>query len=151
MENITLGNIQNLMVFVASMLTSGGVICGFIYRLINKKQKEQQKLLKLEIQKLLEPFNKRIDETIENNNKRFDALDKKVDNNDIYVVRRSISAFDNLCRLDINNNAIQKHQYNTAYLDIDKWAYYHKLYPELNGEINDAIENIKEHYKNAKF
>lgn len=158
MKNITLGDIQNLLVFVASMITSGGVIGGFIYKLINKKQKEQQELLKLEIQKLLEPFNKRIDETIENNNKRFDEIKNQyeellltTDNNDIDAVRSRISAFAQVCKLDINCNTTPLHSYNTAFKDIDKWARYHKKYPELNGEINSAIEIIKEHYKEAKF
>ena len=165
MENITLGNIQNLMVFVASMITTGGVIGGFIYRLINKKQKEQQELLKLEIQELLEPFNNKIDETKENNNKRFDEINKKfeelkkqyeellltTDKNDIDAVRSRISAFAQVCKLDVNYDKTPLHSYNTAFKDIDKWARYHKKYPELNGEINSAIEIIKEHYKKAKF
>lgn len=147
MENITLGNIQNLMVFVASMITTGGVIGGFLYRLFKKALHNQ-----------LEPFNKRIDETIKNNNRNYEELKKQVeeltianDNNDIDTIRRSISAFDNMCRMDINNDNIQKHFYITAFKDIDKWAEYHKKYPNLNGEMNVAIEYIKEHYKNAKF
>ena len=140
MENITLGNINNILVLIASLISSGGVICGLalaIGRIILKRT--------------LEPFNKRIDETIENNNKRFDELTKQVDFNDIDTVRARISAFDQLCRLDKNYKTIQQHQYNTVFKDIDKWAMYHKKYPELNGEINAAIENINEHYKKAIF
>jgi len=140
MENITLGNINNFLVLIASIISSSGVICGLalsIGRIILKRT--------------LEPFNKRIDETIENNNKRFNELTKQVDFNDIDTVRARISAFDQLCRLDKNYKTIQQHQYNTVFKDIDKWAMYHRKYPELNGEINAAIENINEHYKKAIF
>lgn len=140
MENITLGNINNILVLIASIISSSGVICGLalaIGRVILKRT--------------LEPFNKRIDETIENNNKRFNELTKQVDFNDIDTVRARISAFDQLCRLDKNYKSIQQHQYNTVFKDIDKWAMYHRKYPELNGEINAAIENINEHYKKAIF
>lgn len=78
-------------------------------------------------------------------------LEKRVDDVDIAVVRNRIVAFDQLCRLDTNNDSIKKYQYDVAYKDIDIWADYHKKYPSLNGEINMAIENINEHYKNAKF
>ena len=78
-------------------------------------------------------------------------LEKIVDNNDIDVVRNRIVAFENLCRLDANNDTIKKYQYDTAYKDIDKWKEYHKKYPSLNGEIDIAIDNINEHYKSAKF
>ena len=78
-------------------------------------------------------------------------LEKIVDNNDIDVVRNRIVAFENLCRLDANNDTIKKYQYDTAYKDITKWKEYHKKYPSLNGEIDIAIDNINEHYKTAKF
>lgn len=139
-ENITLGNIQNLMVFVASMITTGGVIGGFVYKLFTKA-----------LHKQLEPFNKRIDETIQNNNKRFDELTRIVDFNDIDAVRNRIVAFENLCRLDVNNDDIKLHQYKTYFKDEDKWKLYHDKYPELNGEINVAIESIHNHYEKAKF
>lgn len=157
-EDLTLGNIQNVLTFIATTITSVGAIGAVFYKLNDKKQKKQQEQFKEEIQKLLEPFNKRIDETIENNNRNYEELKKQVeeltianDNNDIDTIRRSISAFDNMCRMDINNDSIQKHFYITAFKDIDKWAEYHKKYPNLNGEMNVAIEYIKEHYKKAKF
>ncbi len=136
MENLTLEDIKNLLVLVSSMLTSGAVLLRYAKRMLEKQ---------------LAPFNKRIDETIENNNKRFNELTKQVDFNDIDTVRARISAFDQLCRLDKNYKTIQQHQYNTVFKDIDKWAMYHRKYPELNGEINAAIENINEHYKKAIF
>lgn len=140
MENITLNNINEILTIFASIITSSGIICAFAYKVFKKA-----------LYKALEPFNKRIDETIQNNNNRFDELTRIVDFNDIDAVRNRIVAFENLCRLDYNNNAIKLHQYKTYYKDEDKWAMYHKKYPELNGEINTAIESINEHYKKAKF
>ena len=78
-------------------------------------------------------------------------LDKKVDWNEIGVIRNRISSFENLCRLDENNNSIELHQYQNIFKDIDEWESFHDIYKNLNGELNIAIENIKEHYKNAKF
>ncbi len=78
-------------------------------------------------------------------------LDKKVDWNEIGVIRNRISSFENLCRLDENNNSIELHQYQNIFKDIGEWESLHDIYKNLNGELNIAIENIKEHYKNAKF
>lgn len=82
---------------------------------------------------------------------KIDELERTTDQNDIDTVRSRIVAFDNLCRLDTDYKSIKKYQYDTAYKDIDKWKMYHKKYPNLNGEIDMAIENINEHYKKAKF
>lgn len=147
MENITLGQLQTIIVFIATFITSGGIIMAFALK-IGKKI----------LDKSLEPFNKRIDEMdklrVEQHDEtleRINKLEEIVDQNDIDVVRNRIVAFEQICRLDINNDSIKKYQYDTAYKDIDKWADYHKKYPSLNGEINMAIENINEHYKKAKF
>ncbi len=140
MENITLGEISNNIQFWATLISSSGVVCGLalaIGRIILKRT--------------LEPFNARIDETISNNNKRFDELTKIVDNNDIDAVRSRIVAFENLCRMDRNFNTLKKHQFKTIFKDIDKWKAYHIKYPELNGEIDIAIESIQEHYKKEIF
>jgi len=77
-------------------------------------------------------------------------LSETVDWNDIDTVRNRIVAFDNLCRLDKKFTSIKEYQYKTYFKDEDKWKMYHKKYPELNGEINMAIENIREHYKKYK-
>ena len=82
---------------------------------------------------------------------KMETLEKTIDKNDIDAVRNRISAFDQLCRLDVKHNSIQMHQYNTAFKDIDKWKIYHKKYPKLNGEIDVAISNIKDNYKMANF
>lgn len=77
-------------------------------------------------------------------------LSETVDWNDIDTVRNRIVAFDNLCRLDKKFTSIKEYQYKTYFKDEDKWKMYHEKYPELNGEINMAIENIREHYKKYK-
>lgn len=77
-------------------------------------------------------------------------LEKTVDWNDIDVVRSRIVAFENLCRIDKKYTDIKEHQYKTIFKDIDKWVLYHKKYKNLNGEIDVAIESIKEHYKKYK-
>lgn len=82
---------------------------------------------------------------------RIDDLEKIVDQNDIDVVRNRIVSFENLCRLDKEHNGIRKYQYETAFKDVTKWKIYHEKYPKLNGEIDVAIENIEEHYKQAIF
>lgn len=147
MQNVTLGQIQTIIIFISTFITSSSVIMGVALK-IGKKV----------LDKSLEPFNKRMEEMdklrIEQHKEtltKIADLEKIVDSNDIAVVRNRICAFDNLCRLDINNNSIKKYQYDVAYKDIDKWSDYHKKYPNLNGEINMAIENINEHYKKAKF
>ena len=147
MENITLGQIQTVVIFIASFITSGGIIMAFALK-IGKKILDRS----------LEPFNKKMEEMDRNRKEQHEEtlekiadLEKIVDQNDIDALRNRIVAFDNLCRLDVNNNSIKKYQYDTAYKDVDKWKEYHLKYPTLNGEIDMAIENINEHYRNAKF
>jgi len=55
-------------------LTAGGVVCKFAF-------KSGKKIL----DKSLEPFNKRIDEVVANNNARFTAMQLQIDKN--YLVR----------------------------------------------------------------
>ena len=136
MENITIGNIATTLGIVVSII--GGI--EFLALRMRKF-----------IQKENEPIKKELQEQHKETLTKIADLEKIVDNNDIDVVRNRIVAFENLCRLDIENNSIKKYQYDTAYKDIDKWAEYHIKYSSLNGEINMAIENINEHYKNAKF
>ena len=147
MENITLGQIQTIVIFIATFITSGSVILAFALK-IGKKI----------LDKSLEPYMKKIEEMdklrVEQHEEtmtKINDLEKIVDTNDIDALRNRIVAFDNLCRLDVNNDSIKKYQYDTAYKDVDKWKEYHIKYPSLNGEIDMAIENINEHYKNAKF
>lgn len=83
--------------------------------------------------------------------KKIDNLEKTVDQNDIDTIRSRIVAFDNLVRLDITHNQICRYQYDAIFKDITKWKSYHKKYPELNGEIDVAIENIEDNFKKANF
>ena len=147
MENVTLGQLQTIIVFIATFITSGGIIMAFALK-IGKKI----------LDKSLEPFNKRIDEMdklrVEQHDEtleRINKLEEIVDQNDIDVVRNRIVAFEKICRLDINNDSIKKYQYITYFKDENKWKEYHNKYPNLNGEIDEAIKNIHKHYDNAKF
>ena len=140
-------NIQEIITNMATIITSGGVILAFAL-----------KIGKRILNKSLEPFNEKIDKMdklrVEQHNEtltKINDLEKIVDYNDIAVVRNRIVAFEQLCRLDENNDSIKKYQYDNAYKDIDKWEDYHKKYPRLNGIIDMAIDNINEHYKSAKF
>ena len=103
----------------------------------------------------LKDLEKRIDQRMKDNDSKLqlqiNEVRKAVDNVNIGNIRSRIVTFDNICRLDIDHNSIQRHQYNAIFKDIDEWAKYHEIYPELNGEINVAIENINEHFKCAKF
>lgn len=74
MENITLGQITIFIVNFASVITAGGVICKLAF-----------KSGRTVLNNSLEPFNKRIDEVVENNNKRFTAMQLQIDKN--YLVR----------------------------------------------------------------
>ena len=145
MQNITLGQIQTIFVFIATFITSGGIILAFALK-IGKKILDNS----------LEPFNKKIEEMDKNRKEQHNEtlskikdLEKIVDTNDIDTVRSRIVAFDNIVRLETSQ--IKRYQYDTIFKDITKWEIYHKKYPELNGEINAAIENIQEAFKKAKF
>ena len=96
-------------------------------------------------------FNSDIKNDLNDLKKDLNSLKVQVDRNDIRTIRHRISSFENLVRLDKNKNQLKLHQYATAFKDIDKWNRYHEQYPDLNGELKIAIENIEEGYKNAKF
>ena len=74
MGEITLSQIQIFVINFASLLTAGCVIVTFALK-IGKKI----------LNKSLEPFDKRIDEVVNNNNKRFSAMQLQIDKN--YLVR----------------------------------------------------------------
>lgn len=96
-------------------------------------------------------FNSDIKKELEDVKKDIKQLKVEADYREIGTLRNRISSFDALCRLDVNNNQLEKHQYVTAFKDIDKWNKYHEIYKDLNGELRMAIENIQNHYKEAKF
>lgn len=76
MENITLGNIANVLVFIASLFTAGGVITRVAVKRVGKV-----------IEEILKPTNDKID-----------ALSKKVDQVDVdntkNYLQQAISALD---------------------------------------------------------
>lgn len=72
--DITVGQIYTFILNFASVLTAGGVIVAFTL-------KTGKKILN----KSLEPFDKRIDDVVANNNKRFSAMQLQIDKN--YLVR----------------------------------------------------------------
>lgn len=79
---------------------------------------------------------------------KLDSLERTVDMNDIDTVRQRILSYELLLR---KGEHFTQYQYNCLFKDIDKWNKYHEKYPELNGIIKVAIENVYEHYKNEKF
>lgn len=96
-------------------------------------------------------FNSDIKKELEDVKKDIKQLKVEADYREIGTLRNRISSFDALCRLDVNHDQLEKHQYITAFKDIDKWDKYHETYKDLNGELRMAIENIQNHYKEAKF
>ena len=46
MENITLGDIQNIVLGIAGMITSGGIIAGFVYKQFQKSLKKFKRTIK---------------------------------------------------------------------------------------------------------
>ena len=96
-------------------------------------------------------FNSDIKKELEDVKKDIKQLKVEADYREIGTLRNRISSFDALCRLDVNHDQLEKHQYITVFKDIDKWDKYHETYKDLNGELRMAIENIQNHYKEAKF
>ena len=158
MENITLGNLNNWLALGVSITSSIIFFYKLIQRLIKKGQEKQLEQFKKELATQLAPFNERMDkidrDRKEQHEETMQLIAKVRKENDMGIIDALISridAFDMLCRTDINFDIIQLHQYDNIFIDIQKWNDYHIKYPELNGKLDVAIENIKEHYKKAKF
>lgn len=81
-------------------------------------------------------------------NSKIDTLETHVDQIEIDTIRNRILSYDALIR---KGEHLKHYQYKACFVDIDKWVAFHKKYPELNGMIDVAIENIKEAYKKEKF
>lgn len=103
------------------------------------------------ISDIKEDLQKEMKEQHEETLSKIKNLEVIVDRNDIDAVRSRIVAFENLCRMDKNYNTLKRHQFDTIFKDVDKWKEYHNKYPKLNGEIDVAIESIKEHFKKEIF
>lgn len=81
-------------------------------------------------------------------NEKMDNLETHIDDIEIDAIRNRILSYDALIR---KGEHLKQYQYKSIFCDIDKWVQFHKKYPELNGMIDVAIENIKEAYKREKF
>lgn len=119
-ENITLGNIQDVLTFIATTITSVGVIGAVFYKLNDKKQQKQQEQFKEEMQKLLEPFNKRIDETIKNNNKNYRDTIEKIKSVQLYADKNFLVRF--LADVEQGNiiDEVEKERFYEVYKDYRK-------------------------------
>lgn len=93
-------------------------------------------------------LNKTLNDKIDTMNTKVDNLEAHVDMIEIDTIRNRILSYDALIR---KGEHMKRYQYESIFKDIDKWVLFHKLYPELNGMIDVAIENIREAYKNEKF
>lgn len=121
MENITLGQIFNFLITFAAVLSAGGVICKMAF-----------KSGKLVLNNSLEPFNKRIDEVVEFNNKRFTELQLQTDKN--FLVNF-------LSRVE-NNQKIDETELEHFYFTYDD---YHKN--NGNSYIDHKVEKLKKEGK----
>lgn len=81
-------------------------------------------------------------------NTKIDTLETHVDQIEIDTIRNRILSYDALIR---RGEHLKEYQYKSCFCDIDKWRDFHLKYPQLNGMIDVAIENIKEAYKKEKF
>lgn len=93
-------------------------------------------------------FNKNLSNKIDNMQNQISDLSFSQDQMEIDTIRHRIIAVECLIR---KGEKLKRWQFDSVFKDIDKWQGYHNKYPELNGIINVAIENIKDAYKNAKF
>lgn len=79
--------------------------------------------------------------------KKIDELDEKVDRNDIQTLKHRVLGIDLMIR-EGNADKISDSQFKTAIEDLNKYSQYHKKYPELNGELKNAEQNIWKAYNN---
>lgn len=121
MENITIGQIFNFIITFSAVLSAGGVICKMAF-----------KSGKLVLNNSLEPFNKKIDEVVALNNKRFTELQLQTDKN--YLVNF-------LSRIE-NNQKIDETELEHFYFTYDD---YHKN--NGNSYIDHKVEKLKKEGK----
>lgn len=93
-------------------------------------------------------INKNLSDKIDSVSSKVSTLETHVDKIEIDAIRNRILSYDALIR---KGEHLKRYQYKSIFIDIDKWVKYHKKYPDLNGMIDVAIENIKEAYKKEKF
>ena len=129
---------------IIALIQAGATVLVAVFTWFTNHKIQSLKKIKEEMRIELKDQHK---ETLE----KIAELERRTDEIDIAVVRNRIVAFDNICRLDIENNGIKMYQYKTFFKDEDIWKEYHIKYPTLNGEIDEAIKNIHKHFESAKF
>lgn len=139
--------IKDNLLTISTLITSCGIIAGFVYKLFKR-------LLKKE----LEPFIDMIKEQEKQRKSQHEEtmqmiaeLTEKTDFIDIKAIRNRMSSMGMLCRLDLTNNSIKMDQYKNYFKDEDDWKKYHKTYPFLNGEMDENIKLVHKHFENANF
>lgn len=116
MENITLGDISNVLAYIAGILGSGAVIARFSVKHLGKI-----------IRKELEPIDKKIDE----NTKKINQVD--VDNTKNYL-QQTISAVNDGAKLDMaaRERFYENYDHYTNDLHLNSWV--HKEVERLEKE-----------------
>jgi hypothetical protein len=81
------------------------------------------------------------DKRIDAISKKLDEIDEKVDRNDIQTLKHRVLGIDLMIR-EGETDKISESQFRTAIEDLNKYSLYHEKYPELNGELKNAEQNI---------
>ncbi len=107
MEGITLGEISNVLVFIAGILTAGGTIAGFMSKRFGKMMKEE-----------LKPLNDKIDDLAEQVNQ------VDVDNTKNYL-QQTISAIKDGAVLDTaaKERFYENYDHYTNDLNLNSWVH----------------------------
>lgn len=116
MESITLGDISNVLIFIAGILTSGGAIAGFMSRRFGKVMKDE-----------LRPLNEKIDDL------SLQVKQVDIDNTKNYL-QQSISAIDAGEKLDTaaRERFFENYDHYTNDLNLNSWV--HKEVDRLEKE-----------------
>jgi hypothetical protein len=107
MEGITLGDISNVLVFIAGILTAGGTIAGFMSKRFGKMMKEE-----------LKPLNDKMDDLAEQVNQ------VDVDNTKNYL-QQTISAIKDGAVLDTaaKERFYENYDHYTNDLNLNSWVH----------------------------
>ena len=116
MEAITLGDISNVLIFIAGILTAGGTIAGFMSKRFGKMMKEE-----------LKPLNEKMDRI----DQRVQQVD--IDNTKNYL-QQTISAIDAGEKLDraARERFYENYDHYTNDLNLNSWV--HKEVERLEKE-----------------
>lgn len=96
-------------------------------------------------------FNGDIKKELKDMRKEIAEIKKEGDMRDIRTLRGRIANFGLLVRKDDNLDTLDRSQYIAYFKDRDKWEEYHKIYPDLNGELKNTIEFVDDAFKRATF